>query len=142
MQQVSFGWYNFAFAPTRTEFDWLSRDQAEVDKYIADPLCGFALTVQGWLDVLRGMLQIERAEHMGRIPQNLPIYVFSGALDPVGGKGRGVRWLLEAYRRAGLRDVTHRLYPEGRHEMLNEINRDEVQRDLIDWLDSALARSS
>jgi alpha-beta hydrolase superfamily lysophospholipase len=141
MQQVSFGWYNFAFAPTRTEFDWLSRDPAEVDKYIADPLCGFALTVQGWLDVLRGMLQIERAEHMGRIPQNLPIYVFSGALDPVGGKGRGVRWLLEAYRRAGLRDVTHRLYPEGRHEMLNEINRDEVQRDLIDWLDSALARS-
>jgi alpha-beta hydrolase superfamily lysophospholipase len=141
LQKASFGSYNNEFAPARTEFDWLSRDPAEVDSYIADPLCGFALTVQGWLDVLRGTLQIERAENMRRIPAALPVYVFSGARDPVGRNGAGVRWLIDAYRRAGLRDVTLRLYPEGRHEMLNETNRDEVTRDLISWLDSAFAGS-
>jgi alpha-beta hydrolase superfamily lysophospholipase len=140
LQRATFGSYNGRFAPTRTEYDWLSSDPAEVDAYVADPLCGFALTVQGWLDVMRGAIQIERPEHMRRIPAALPIYVFSGALDPVGRNGAGVRWLLDAYRRAGLTDVTHRLYPQGRHEMLNEINRAEVTRDLIAWLDAALAR--
>jgi alpha-beta hydrolase superfamily lysophospholipase len=140
LQYMTFGDYNRAFRPTRTEFDWLSRDEAEVDKYVADPLCGFAFTVQGWLDVLRGILQIERADHLRRIPQWMPLYVFSGELDPVGDRGRGVRRLLDALRRAGLHDVAHRLYPGARHEMLNETNRDEVQRDLIAWLDGALER--
>jgi alpha-beta hydrolase superfamily lysophospholipase len=142
MQKASFGLYNVRFSPVRTEFDWLTRDPVEVDKYLADPLCGFALTLQGWIDVLGGMLRVERADNIRRVPRAMPLYLFSGALDPVGSSGRGVRWLVAAYRRAGLEDVTHRLYPEGRHEMLNEMNRDEVTRDLIAWLDAALARRS
>ena len=137
-----FGSFNRRFRPARTELDWLTRDPAEVDKYIADPLCGFALTVQGWIDVLDGLLEIERPAHIQCVPASLPIYLFSGDHDPVGGETRGVRWLAAAYRRAGLTDVTERFYPGGRHEMLNEVNRAEVERDLVAWLDGVLARTA
>jgi alpha-beta hydrolase superfamily lysophospholipase len=140
IQQLTFGSYNRKFAPSRTEYDWLSRDRAEVDKYVADPLCGFALTVQGWIDVFGGIVNIERADNMRRVPARLPIYMFSGSRDPVGADTKGVRWLMDQYRKAGVRDVTHRFYEDGRHEMLNEVNRDEVQRDLIAWLDGVLAK--
>ena len=132
----TFGHYNRAFQPTRTTFDWLTRDAAEVDKYMADPLCGFDLTVQGWRDVLWGITQIERADNFRRVPAELPLYLFSGSLDPVGEATRGVQWLIDAYRKAGIREISHRFYPEGRHEMVNEVNRDEVHRDLIAWLDA------
>ncbi len=140
LQKLSFGSYNKRFQPARTAFDWLSRDAAEVDKYIADPLCGFDFTVQGWIDVLEGVVEIERAENIARVPFALPIYLFSGALDPVGRETVGVKWWIDAYARAGVKDVSQRFYPGGRHEMLNEENRDEVHRDLIAWLDAALAR--
>lgn len=137
-----FGGFNRNFKPTRTEFDWLSRDTSEVDKYVADPLCGFAFTVQGWIDVLGGLIEMERAQNIRRVPRSLPLYLFSGDRDPVGQETRGVRSVTKAYRKAGLSDVTERFYPGGRHEMLNETNRAEVQRDLIGWLDAALARRS
>jgi alpha-beta hydrolase superfamily lysophospholipase len=138
LQLASIGAYNLAFRPNRTACDWLSRDNAEVDKYIADPLCGFELTVQGWIDVYDCLLAIEREEDIARLPKDLPVYVFAGALDPVGGDNARGRWLIEALRRAGMRDVTTRFYPEARHETLNELNRDEVERDLLGWLDGAL----
>jgi alpha-beta hydrolase superfamily lysophospholipase len=134
------GAFNKRFEPKRTEFDWLSRDTREVDAYIADPLCGFDFTIQGWIDQLGGIVENAREENIRRVPRSLPIYLFSGELDPVGAETRGVRWLIDAYRRAGVTDVTHRFYPGGRHEMLNEENRAEVQRDVIGWLDAALAR--
>jgi alpha-beta hydrolase superfamily lysophospholipase len=103
-------------------------------------LCGFDLTVQGWLDVYSGLLAIERQADIARLPKDLPLYLFAGSLDPVGGNSRGGRWLHDALRRAGMRDVTTRFYPDARHETLNEINRDEVERDLLAWLDGVLAR--
>jgi len=136
IQFLTFGRYNRSFEPTRTRFDWLSRDADEVDKYMADPLCGFDMTVQGWKDVLSGIIQSERADNQRRVPRDLPLYIFSGALDPVGEQTRGVRWLIDAYRRAGVHDITHRFYADARHEVLNELNRDEVHRDLIAWLDA------
>jgi alpha-beta hydrolase superfamily lysophospholipase len=139
LQKMSFGSYNRSFAPTRTEFDWLSRDPVEVDKYVNDPLCGFELTTQGWIDLMGGLIAIERSDNQARIPKSLPIYLFSGAEDPVGQAGKGPRALAAAYERNGLTNVTLKLYPGGRHEMLNEINRDEVVSDLIAWLDSQLA---
>jgi len=140
IQKLTFGNYNKAFEPTRTEFDWLSRDPAEVDKYVADPLNGFAVTTQAWQDLTRGLLAAEDPALLARIPKQLPVYLFAGALDPVGRAGKGPRALAQAYERAGLRDVTLKLYPGARHEMINEVNRAEVVTDLVAWLNAKLAR--
>lgn len=134
VQALLFGAQNKPFRPARTPYDWLSRDAAEVDKYIADPLCGFALTDQLAADLVGALADLASPALAARIPKTLPIYVFSGARDPVGAKLQG---LLDVYRAAGL-DVTAKIYPDARHETLNEINRDEVTRDLISWLDARL----
>jgi len=134
VQALLFGAQNKPFRPARTPYDWLSRDAAEVDKYIADPLCGFALTNQLAADLVGALADLASPALAARIPKTLPIYVFSGARDPVGAKLQG---LLDVYRAAGL-DVTAKIYPDARHETLNEINRDEVTRDLISWLDARL----
>ena len=136
LQSLSFEAFNKQFAPTRTAFDWLSRDAAEVDKYVADPLCGFAVTTSLWVDVLDALGAIAGPERQARIPKDLPIYVFSGSEDPVSEKTKSLEQLLAAYRLAGIRDVSHRFYPSARHEVLNETNRDEVTRDLVVWLDA------
>ncbi len=136
LQTLSFSDYNRRFRPNRTEFDWLSRDEAEVDKYIADPLCGFDFTVQAWIDLLGGLIRIDDHARQAFLPKHLPVYLFAGAADPVGRAGKGVLALAETYRRIGIEHVTCKLYPGGRHEMLNEVNRDEVTADLIAWLDA------
>jgi alpha-beta hydrolase superfamily lysophospholipase len=132
---LSFGAFNKQFAPCRTAFDWLSRDPAEVDKYVADPLCGFPATVQLWIDLLEGWRAASRPEHRARIPRTLPIYVISGSRDPVSGNTKQLEPMLKDFRAAGL-NVQHRFYPDARHEVFNETNREEVTRDLIGWLDS------
>ena len=136
VQALLFGEQNKPFKPARTAFDWLSRDPAEVDKYVADPLCGFPLTNQLAADLVGALGDLASPALSARIPKTLPIYVVSGSADPVGAKIQG---LLDVYRAAGL-DVTAKIYKDGRHEMLNETNRDEVTRDLISWLDARLAR--
>jgi len=142
LQTLSFGSFNRGFAPVRTEFDWLSRDPAEVDKYVADPLCGFPLTAQAWIDVFHGLARVEQDAFIADMRPSLPLYLFAGDQDPVGPKTKAVPWLLAAYRRLGVGQPTFKFYPQGRHEMLNETNRDEVHRDLIAWLDAVLSRSA
>jgi alpha-beta hydrolase superfamily lysophospholipase len=134
VQALLFGEQNKPFRPARTPYDWLSRDAAEVDKYIADPLCGFALTNQLAADLVGALADLASPKLAARIPKTLPIYVFSGARDPVGAKLQG---LLDVYRAAGL-EVTAKIYPDARHETLNETNRDEVTRDLTNWLRARL----
>lgn len=134
-QSLTFDAFNKKFAPTRTAFDWLSRDQAEVDKYVADPLCGFAASVQLWLDLLDGWAAVSRPEHRDRVPRSLPILVIAGGRDPVSGNARQLGPWIEEYRAAGFKNVELRIYPEARHEVLNETNRDEVTADLLDWLE-------
>lgn len=138
LDKLSFGNFNKAFAPNRTGFDWLSRDDAEVDKYVADPECGFVCSVGLFQDLGAGMAAINNAENLRRIRKDLPIYLFSGDRDPVGGDTKGVRGVADAFRNAGVKEVTERYYPDGRHEMFNETNRDEVTEDLIGWLDAHL----
>ncbi|MEM1416547.1 MAG: alpha/beta fold hydrolase, partial [Myxococcota bacterium] len=133
LQKLSFDDYNKAFAPNRTEFDWLSRDPAQVDLYANDPLCGFALSTQGWVDLLDALPGLTKPEALRRIPNALPVYVFSGDRDPVGQFGKGVLQLVERLRSAGIKDLTLDLYPEGRHEMLNETNAEEVRAKLLAW---------
>jgi alpha-beta hydrolase superfamily lysophospholipase len=131
VQSLSFDAFNKRFQPQRTDFDWLSRDAAEVDKYIADPLCGFPITVQSWIDLLDGLQAIARPENQARIPKELPVFVIAGRHDPVSGGGRSLQQLLGAYATAGLTRVESRFYDQARHELLNETNRDEVTADIV-----------
>ena len=134
---MMFGDFNKPFKPARTEFDWLSRDPAEVDAYIADPLCGFPFTTQLAVDLLDALPGLLAKEKLARIRKDLPTYVFSGERDPVGANIKGLN---ESLRDAGFTKLTSRIYPGARHETLNETNRDEVMRDVIAWLDRAVGR--
>jgi alpha-beta hydrolase superfamily lysophospholipase len=131
VQALLFGPLNKPFLPSRTPLDWLSRDEAEVDKYIADPYCGFPVTTQLAIDLLNGLAGLASPEMAARVPKALPLYIFGGARDPLGGKLPG---LIEVYRAAGLTRLTTKIYPDARHETLNETNRDEVTADLVAWL--------
>ena len=132
---LSFGNFNSHFKPNRTKFDWLSSDNSQVDKYIADPLCGFICTTSFYRELFSGVLEVNKLEEFKKTPQNLPIHIFSGDRDPVGDMGKGVKEVYENYKKCGVKDVTLRLYENGRHEMFHEVNRDEVFKDLISWLE-------
>jgi alpha-beta hydrolase superfamily lysophospholipase len=126
--------FNAGFEP-RTGFEWLSRDAAEVDAYVADPLCGFPTEDAIMVGVLGTAVRTADPAQLARIRPDLPVLVLSGDRDPVGGPGGAhVTALAQRYRDAGLTDVTVRLYPEARHEVFNETNRDEVTADLVGWL--------
>jgi alpha-beta hydrolase superfamily lysophospholipase len=132
-----FGDYNKQFKPARTAFDWLSRDESEVDAYVADPLCGFPFTTQLAIDVLDALPHLSSPASLAPIRKDLPIYVFSGERDPVGSNIQG---LIADLKAAGFARLTTRVYPGARHETLNEINREEVVRDLIGWLDGVAGK--
>jgi alpha-beta hydrolase superfamily lysophospholipase len=134
MASLSFQAFNKQFAPNRTAFDWLSRDPAEVDLYVADPRCGFEVTTSLWVDQLDALAANADPARQAQLPKDLPVLIFSGTRDAVGENGAGVERLVAEYRRAGLTRVTSKLYPDARHETLNETNRDEVTRDLVSWL--------
>jgi alpha-beta hydrolase superfamily lysophospholipase len=134
MNKLSFGAFNGSFKPNRTDYDWLSRDNAEVDKYISDSWCGAVFTAGFFCDMLGGIGYINKKENIAKIPKNLSIYIFSGAKDPVGGNTKGVSQVYNALKDAGIGDLTLKFYEDGRHEMLNEINREEVFTDVIAWL--------
>lgn len=132
LNSMAFGAYNKAFAPARTDFDWLSKDPEEVDKYVADPWCGFIPSAQLWIDLLGAQSTIQGAA-IGRIRGDLPIYVIAGTRDPVGGGGSQVKAWIDHARGLGLA-VEHRFWDNGRHELLNEVERDAVIADVVGWL--------
>ena len=142
LHRAVFSRYNQPFAPNRTDVDWLSRDATEVDAYVADPLCGFPLTTQAWLDFLQGKSSLGDAQHLAKLPKALPVRLIAGSKDPVGDQGAGVRRLFDRYRGAGLTHVSLQLYPDARHELANETNREEITADLIAWFEQAVARPS
>jgi alpha-beta hydrolase superfamily lysophospholipase len=132
-----FGAYNKPFSPPRTAFDWLSRDEKEVDAYVADAHCGFPFTTQLAVDVIDALPGLLSPAPLARFRKDLPIYIFSGERDPVGANLKG---LIADLRAAGFTKLATRVYPGARHETLNETNREEVTRDLIDWLDGAVGK--
>ena len=132
--------FNRAFEPARTQHDWLSRDPATVDAYEADPLCGFGINKRAMEAMAASAGRLVDPAALAGIRKDLPIYIFAGDKDPI---NHGLEWLkplAERYRAAGIANVSEKYYPEGRHEMLNEINRDEVMRDLVGWLQKAIAK--
>ena len=132
-----FGPLNAPFEPARTPFDWLSRDEAEVDKYIEDPYCGdnHPLTIGFVTDMLKHNASAWDDGNEKAIPADLPVLFITGGADPVSDGATSIRELEARYRANGLKDVTAHYYDDARHELLNETNRDDVTRDVIEWLD-------
>jgi alpha-beta hydrolase superfamily lysophospholipase len=138
-EALSFKAFNRRFAPARTRFDWLSRDAAEVDKYAADPHCGFRCSSGLWIELLDAGGKLTQANRLRRVPKTLPVLMIAGSEDPVSGGGRGLRALERHYQQVGLRDVTVKVYPGARHELFNDTCRDQVTADLVAWLENHLA---
>jgi alpha-beta hydrolase superfamily lysophospholipase len=132
MNALTFGSYNKAFKPNQTDFDWLSRDEKEVEKYIQDPLCGGVFTAGFFEDFLKGLLTLYDQDEL--IPKQLPVYFLSGEQDPVGKNTKGVLQSSRKLQAAGLKNVSCKFYPEARHEILNEINKQEVYDDIHQWI--------
>ena len=133
---LSLGAYNKKFAPNRTTADWVSRDEALVDKYLADPLCNFRTTAGMNHAMMVGLQYIADKKNLAKMNPDTPVALFSGDADPVGGMGKGVRTVHGFFREAGCKDLTMKLYPGARHEILNEINREEAYADILGWLDA------
>ena len=133
---------NEHFEPARTPFDWLSRDQVVVDAFVNDPLCFAQLQPASFASFLSAAPRLSDPISLRRIRDDLAIYLFSGSEDPVGQQLDGVELLIQRYEKAGLYDVMHDFYRGGRHEMLNELNREEVRERLLAWISSILERPS
>ncbi|MFM9277009.1 alpha/beta fold hydrolase [Paenibacillus jiagnxiensis] len=134
LNAIVFGGFNRSFRPARTGFDWLSRDPEEVDRFIQDPLCGAICTTDFFRSFFRLLQEIHLPESLVKIDKTKPVYIFAGDRDPVGMFGKGVLSLFQLYKELGMERVEYKLYPDGRHEMLHEINREEVIADAIGWL--------
>ncbi len=129
-----FGTYNKRIHKNKTRVDWLTRDEEEVEKFINDPYCGTVFTTSFFYDLMNGLKIIHKEENLNKIPKSLPILIFSGDADPVGRYGKGVDNLINLYKSLGIKNLHYKIYKDGRHEMLNEINNEEVFEDIINWL--------
>ena len=138
-QPLDLAMFNAAFQPARTDYDWLSRDHAIVDAYVADPRCGFGIDTASAKAMFAGARRLADPSQIAAIRSDLPVYVAVGENDPVNGGLTLLTPLIDRLRAAGLSDVAVRTYPGARHEILNETNRDEVISDLGGWLDRLLA---
>ena len=134
LEKLVFSNYNKRVEHPRTPYDWLTRDAGIVDEYIANPLCGFTLTAGFMRDLLKGIRFVQEPVTLSAMKKDLPVLFIAGGDDPVGSYGKGVLNTADHFRKTGMQDVTCKLYPLGRHEILNEINRSEVYQDVASWL--------
>lgn len=134
LQKMNFGTFNRHFKPNKTAFDWLCSDPAQVEIYQADPLCGFTCSNGFFYELYDHVLRVNRPESDQNISANLPIYLLSGDQDPVGDMGKGVQAVYQHYLAAGVLDISLKLYPGCRHELLNEPNQLQVANDLLMWV--------
>ncbi len=139
LKSVFFSEFNKKFKPNRTNVDWISSDEHQVDLFEADPyrIEDFSLSI--FLDILKGSKEINKQTTFNATPKKLPIFIFSGDRDPVGEMGKGIKRVVKQYEKAGINDLTFKLYKGGRHEMLNEVNKEEVEQDVINWLNEKIA---
>lgn len=135
IQNLIFGAYNKKFAPNRTPYDWICSNPSVVDAYAKDPDCTFQPTIQLCREMLDGIHMIQQQDNLKKMKKNLPVFFFAGANDPVGSMGKGVLRSAEAFREAGMQDVTVKLYDGMRHETLNETGKQQVYADVLSWLE-------
>ena len=138
LQNLVFGSYNRKVEHPRTPFDWICRDKKVVDAYIAHPLCGFTATCGILRELMKGIYYIQQPRNLQNMRKDLPVFFIAGGDDPVGNYGKGVRQAVRAFQKAGLRDVSVRIYPLCRHEILNEINKDEIFEDVLQWIETKI----
>lgn len=142
LKNLFFSHFNKKFKPNRTKVDWISSDKKQVDLFEADPLRIEDFSLSVYLDILKGSKKINTEDTFKKTPKDLPILIFSGDKDPVGEMGKGVKKVAKNYKKAGIYDVTLKLYEGGRHEMLNEVNKKEVQKDVLNWLSDRISATN
>lgn len=135
LDKLAFGSYNRRIDNPATPFDWLSRDGERVEQYLNDPMCGFVFTINGFATLFELISRLYHSENLERIPKKLPVFLVSGDADPVGDYGKGVRKAYISLRAVGLEDLKVKLYEGGRHELLNETNRQDVMQDIYSWIE-------
>ncbi|HOD01703.1 MAG: lysophospholipase L2 [Firmicutes bacterium ADurb.Bin300] len=140
INSLAFSSYNKKIKPQRTPFDWLTRDDNIVDKYIEDPKCGFLFTASGYRDLFDILISVSKRTWYANVPYVLPILLIAGESDPVGTYGKGVKEVARLLRDTNHNEVTLKLYPDCRHEILNELNKDEVFSDIVQWIDTVLSK--
>lgn len=138
MTNMAMGNYNKRFEPVRTKLDWLSRDEKIVDEYRKDPRTQPMFTLNAFYNMFLGLQYIDRKENLSRMPKDLPVLFIAGGMDPVGNFGEGVKRVCAQMKNLGLKDVTCKLYPHDRHEVLNELDRAQVYKDVLGWLEKHL----
>ncbi len=138
IDKIAFGSYNKKYDSVRTPFDWLTRDEAIVDKYIADKYCGFLFTLAGYKDMFKVLSAVSAPEWAPALTKNKPYLIISGAMDPVGAYGAGVNQVYRSLIANGIPDVSIKIYENCRHEILNEINRKDIYADVAAWADSKI----
>lgn len=134
LHSMIFGGYNKKVEHPRTPSDWLTRDAKIVDAYEADPLCGFVPAAGLLRDMMTGILYIQDSANLDNMKKTLPVYFIAGGDDPVGSYGAGIRRAAEEFRKHGMERVSERIWPLCRHEILNEINKEEVYEDVKNWI--------
>lgn len=139
MQNLVFGSYNKKVEHPRTESDWLTRDAKIVDAYIAHPLCGFIPSCGLLRDMLKGISYIEDRASLSSMNKDLPVLFIAGGDDPVGSYGKGVQHAVAEFQKSGMKDVTCKIYPLDRHEIMNELNKEEVYTDISSWISKKLS---
>ena len=142
LENLVFANYNRRVEHPRTPSDWLTRDSKIVDEFLSDPLCGATPTAGLMRDLLTGIQYIQKSSSLEDMQKTLPVLFISGGDDPVGNYGRGVRQAVDAFRKTGMEDVSCKIYPLGRHEILNEINKEEVYQDIAHWLEKKLVKQA
>ena len=138
VNNMALGSYNASFEPARTKCDWLTKDEAIVDAYVANPLNQFIFTVNGYNNMFRGMRYCQQQENLNKIPKALPILVVAGQNDPVGECGKGPTIVAQTYRDTGIQDVTLKLFPDDRHEILNELDKEAIDQYLLEWIEARM----
>ena len=134
--KLSFGAWNSKFRPNRTDFDWLSQDENEVDLYVNDSLCGFEASISMWRDILQGVFFAGNKKNLMKLEKTLPIHILGGANDPCTNQGKDMEKLALKLKNNGLSDVNYDILEATRHESLNEVNRNQTTKKFIEWLDS------
>lgn len=142
INNIAFGSYNKHFKPARTSKDWLSKDTAIVDKYVADEYCNFIFTVNAYYNMFTGISRLYNKNLLSHMPKNLPVFFVSGENDPVGNYGKGVLKAADTIKKVGMKNVKIKLYPADRHEILNETDREQVYNDLYRWMNSILTKKN
>lgn len=140
LNRLVFGSYNLKVEHRKTEFDWLTRDRKTVEEYLASPECGFPITAGMFRDLMMGLQIIEDPDQLKNMDMDRPVLFAAGTMDPVGSYGKGVKQAANAFRKAGVKHVSEKYYPLCRHEILNELNREEVYGDFLLWLEDILFR--